>query len=53
MEKHIGEEFEVYVVDVESHHMLVRTKNLIRCKIKLENMGDDKYYYDYKKSNSW
>ena len=49
MEKHIGEKFEVYVTDVSKSGMIVRTKNLIRGKIKLENIEDDKYYYDYDK----
>ena len=46
MKKHIGEEFEVYVTGIGNHSMLVRTKNLIRGKIKLEDIEDDKYYYD-------
>lgn len=49
MAKHIGEQFEVYVTDISKHAMLVRTKNLIKGKIKLENIQDDKYYYDYDK----
>ena len=49
MSNHIGEEFEVYVTDISKHCMFVRTNNLIRGKIKLENMEDDKYYYDYDK----
>lgn len=47
MEKHIGEEFELYITDICKHSMMVRTANLIRGKIKLENIKDDKYYFDY------
>ena len=49
MEKHIGEQFEVYITDISKNSILVRTSNLIRGKIKLENMSDDKYYFDYDK----
>ena len=38
MSEHIGEQFEVYVTDISRGGMLVRTKNLIRGKIKLENI---------------
>ena len=46
MENHIGEEYEVYVTEIGRHSMLVKTTDHIRGKIKLENMEDDKYYYD-------
>ena len=46
MSKHVGEQYEVYVMDVSKHSMLVRTKNLVRGKVKLENMEDDTYYFD-------
>ena len=46
MKNHIGEEFEVIVTEIGKNSMLVRTKNLIRGKIKIENMLDDTYYYD-------
>ena len=49
MSKHIGEKFEVYITDINSYSMLVRTKNLVRGKIKLASMADDKYYYDFDK----
>ena len=49
MENHIGEEYEVIITDINRHSMIARTKDLIRGKIKLENMLDDKYYYDYDK----
>jgi len=47
MEKHIGEEFEVYITQIYSHGMFAKTKNLISGKIKFEDMLDDKYYFDY------
>ena len=46
MKKHIGEEFEVYITDISNNSIMVRTKNLIRGKIKLDSEEDDKYYYD-------
>ena len=47
MEKHIGEKFEVLVTDINSHSLIVRTKNLIRGKLKLSDMQDDKYHFDF------
>ena len=46
MENHLGEEFEVFVTKVFPHGLLVRTSNYIIGKIRLEDLTDDKYYYD-------
>ena len=50
MLKHIGEEYEGYVTEVFHHAFLVKTDDMIIGKIKLEDMTDDKYYYDYEKN---
>lgn len=47
MENHIGEEFEAYVYKVYKTGMLVKTKNSIIGKIKLEDMDNDNFYFDY------
>lgn len=49
MENKIGLEFEAYITNVSSHSIMVRTKDLIKGKIKLESLNGDKYYYDYNK----
>ncbi|MDO4963733.1 MAG: VacB/RNase II family 3'-5' exoribonuclease [bacterium] len=49
MQDKIGEEFDVIVTDIGKNSMMVRTSNLIRGKVKLEDILDDKYYYDYDK----
>ena len=49
MEDKIGEEFSAIITDINNHCMMVRTDKLIRGKVKLEDLNDDKYYYDYDK----
>lgn len=49
MEKHIGEEFEVYITQVYPHGMFAKTKSMISGKIRFEDMLDDNYYFDYDK----
>lgn len=49
MEDKVGEEFNAIITDVNKHCMIVRTDKFITGKIKLDNMLDDKYYYDYDK----
>ena len=46
MEDKIGKPFEVIVTYIGKNSILVRTNDLIRGKLKLENMQDDKYKYD-------
>ena len=46
MKDHIGEEFEVYVTDILKRGMIVRTKNLIKGKVRIDDMEDDQYHYD-------
>jgi len=50
MKKYIGEEFEAYITEIYQHGMLAKTENMIVGKIKLEDIPDDKYYYDYDKN---
>ena len=45
MKDHISEKYEVYVTEILRKGMIVRTKNLIRGKVRLNDM-DDEYYYD-------
>ena len=49
MEDKIGEEYSAIITNINKHCMIVRTENFIKGKVKLENMLDDKYYYDYDK----
>lgn len=46
MEDKIGHEYNAIITNINKHSMIVRTDNLIKGKIKLENILDDKYYYD-------
>ena len=50
MEKYIGKEFEAYITEIYQHGMLAKTNNMITGKIKLEDIMDDKYYFDYDKN---
>lgn len=50
MEKYIGKEFEAYITEIYQHGMLAKTENMIVGKIKLEDILDDKYYFDYNKN---
>lgn len=50
MENHIGEEFEAYITEVYQHGLFAKTKNMIPGKIRLEDLTDDKYYFDYEKN---
>lgn len=50
IEKYIGEEFEAYITEIYQHGMLAKTKNMIVGKIRLEDILDDKYYFDYNKN---
>jgi len=50
MENHIGEEFEAYITEVYQHGMFAKTKNMISGKIRLDDILDDKYLFDYKKN---
>ena len=50
MEKYIGKEFEAYITEIYQHGMLAKTENMIVGKIKLEDILDDKYYFDYDKN---
>lgn len=50
MENHIGEEFEAYITEVYQHGMFAKTKNMIPGKIKLEDIPNDKYYYNFEKN---
>lgn len=50
MEKHINETFEAYITQVYQHGMFAKTKNMIPGKIKLEDIADDKFYFDYDKN---
>lgn len=49
MQDHIGEEFNGMVTEVYSHGMFVRTDNLVSGKVGLNDIGDDKFQYDYDK----
>ena len=49
MEKYIGKEFTAYITEIYQHGMLAKTENMIVGKIKLEDILDDKYYFDYDK----
>lgn len=46
MEDKIGEEFNAIITDISKQGMMVRTDEYIRGKIRIENILDDKYYYD-------
>ena len=46
MKKYIGQEFDAYITEIYQHGMLAKTENMILGKIKLEDITDDKYYYD-------
>ena len=46
MEDKIGEEFNAIITDVSKQGMMVRTDKFIRGKVRIENILDDKYYYD-------
>ena len=46
---HIGEEFNGIITEVYSHGMFVRTENLISGKVGLNDIGNDKFQYDYDK----
>lgn len=50
MEKYIGQEFEAYVSEIYQHGLFAKTENMIPGKIKLEDISDDKYYFDYDKN---
>lgn len=50
MEDKIGEEYEAIVIDLNKYSMIIRTKDLIKGKVKLENIKGDKYYYDHNKN---
>lgn len=50
MEKYIGKEFEAYITEIYQHGMLAKTENMIVGKIRLEDILDDKYYFDYNKN---
>ena len=49
MTNHIGEEYNAMITEISPGGMIVKTKNNIIGKIKLENIFDDKFYYDYDK----
>lgn len=46
MKKYIGQEFDAYITEIYQHGMLAKTENMILGKIRLEDITDDKYYYD-------
>lgn len=50
MEKYVGKGFNAYVTEIYQHGMLAKTENMIVGKIKLEDILDDKYYFDYDKN---
>jgi len=50
MEKYIGKEFDAYITEIYQNGMLAKTDNMIIGKIKLEDILDDKYYFDYAKN---
>lgn len=50
MEKHIGEKFEAYITEIYQHGMFAKTKNMIPGKIKLDDIGDDNFFFDYDKN---
>lgn len=49
MEDKIGEEYDAIITDINNYCMMVRTNECIKGKIKLDDLKDDKYYYDYDK----
>ena len=49
IEKHIGEEFKAQIIKIYKNGMFVKTDNLITGKIKISDILDDKYYFDYDK----
>ena len=50
MEKYVGKGFDAYITEIYQHGMLAKTENMIVGKIKLEDILDDKYYFDYDKN---
>lgn len=50
MEKYIGKEFEAHITEIYQHGMLAKTNNMIVGKVRLEDILDDKYYFDYDKN---
>lgn len=49
MEKHIGEKFTARIIKVYKNGLFVKTDNLITGKVKISDILDDKYYFDYDK----
>ena len=50
MEKYIGKEFVAYITEIYQHGMMAKTENMIIGKIRLEDISNDKYYFDYDKN---
>lgn len=46
MEKHIGEKFRAEIIKIYKNGMFVKTDNLITGKVKINDILDDKYYFD-------
>lgn len=49
MMDHIGEEYSAMITEIYPSGMLVKTKSNILGKIKVEDMTDDKYKFDYER----
>ena len=46
MEKHIGEKFRAEIIKIYKNGLFVKTDNLITGKVKINDILDDKYYFD-------
>lgn len=50
MKDHIGEEYEAYISEINRNGLLVVTKDSIPGKVKINDILDDKYYFDENKN---